>query len=445
MKNIFRNLISLKYLLLILVLAAPIVINAQENTAKNKIDQLLYNGKYNEVLPIIYSEIAKDSLDPDLYYKAGTAEQGLYKHDNAIASFNKAILLNDKNISYYLSIGKSYSTLGLNEESVSAYHKAYEIDPANMNAAFPLIGALISDNQFEDAIDITSKMIQRDSTVSLLYSQLAYCFMKIDSLKLAANYYRKAYELNSSNLNSMQQLIVLYIKLGNNDQASKLIEYGLQRYAKLSVFPKLKADLLYKTKKYDDAIINYTKAVAMGDSSLSNLQKLGLSYYFYVTTNDSLPYNMKVKFFRKAKTALQKAYEKDKENPFICFYLGVMKARVGEFDDAIGIFEDALDLSIASFAHEIYNYMGDCYRIERNYESAVDAYKLALALKPDNMTVINNLHTIYIDNIKDQKALLRFYEEFLSRNRDIDINLRSEINKKIEQMADKPIKPGNKN
>ncbi|MGE5681534.1 MAG: tetratricopeptide repeat protein [Bacillota bacterium] len=428
--RLILNLITLSGLAFSFISA----VSAQNLNSADKIDMLLFKGKYNEALPLIDAAIKSDSLNPDLYYKAGIARQSLYQHEKALQFFIKAAAIDSGNAVYYYSLGKSYSALGYDMEALPAYKKAYQNDPRNKTIAFTLIGTLTSENFYEEAISLTNDLLKQDSADGFIYSQLAYCYMKTDSLALAVSNYEKAYQLNSSDLSSMQQLIILYIKLGKLDQANHLIDYGLNNYPKISAYPKLKAEALFKAKDFENAANYYNSAIAMGDSSAVNFQKLGISYYSFALMNDSISYNRKVKFYTKSKDALMKAYRKEKNNPFVIYYLGVMNARIGEYNAAVNFLEEALGFSIASFTHEIYSYLGECYRVERNYEEAIDAYKMSLTLNPENITVFNNLCTIYSNHLKDDNALLIFLKEFRNSHRDLNEKLKNNLLLKIEEI-----------
>ncbi|MGE5499079.1 MAG: tetratricopeptide repeat protein [Syntrophothermus sp.] len=414
-----RGRISEAFLYMFLFFFISIPVSAQISRQEDRTDLLLYRGKYKEALALLEPALKADSLSAQLFYKTGLAYQGLYQTGRAHNYFLKAHLLDTSNTEFLLSLGRSYSNNGFNREALESYRIAYEKDSLNINTALTYASAMMSNTMYSKASLIFEKLLQQDSLSSYLWSQLAFCSLRLDSLNTALGLYKKALSFDSTDINLMQQLAVLYIKFNKTEPANELVDRGMMLYTNNPAFPKLKGEILYKEKKYWDAVKYYEKSIDLGEQGAYVLQKMGMCCYLYAAENNSIPYNKKVEYFKKAKDALQKGYDKDNTNPFFNFYLGIMYARIGDFDQAIKLFDITLGMCIPEFTSEIYNYLGDSYRVKKKYREAVDAYKMCLMLNPENIRVIDNVYTVYTASLKDKDGMETYFREFLNYNSEI--------------------------
>lgn len=394
---------------------------AQQATATEIINALMLNGKYEKALVLLNGQIKQDSLKPDPYYKAGLIYQEFHRHDKAIAMLSRAAAMDTNNSSYHFALGKSYALLGHDAKAVRLYRLAYTKDSNNMNAAYALLNSLGTSGYYSEAQALARKMLENDSTNSYLYSQLAFCSMRSDSFAQAMKYYEKALSLNQSDINSLQQLIILCIKFNRMNMADSLISYGLKEYNDIPGFYRLKAEVLYKAGNYELAAENYMHCAALGDSSANVMYKLGMSYYNYGLNNSRLSYNDRVKYYTMSRDALMSSFRADSQNPLVCHYIGIMNSRIGEYAQALEYFSIASQMSIAGFAPEIYYYIGECSRISKNYTDAVYAYKKSLALDPNSTTALASLNFIsdIYQQLNDKASLYIFYRELLNSHSNI--------------------------
>jgi tetratricopeptide (TPR) repeat protein len=123
----------------------------------------------------------------DAYVGLGDAKAAQSDVDGAVAAYQKALSFNPVNAKVYVSLGRLYYTeKQLYYESVQAYRKAIDLDPAYLDARMGLAEVYEEKGLYQEAIAEYRKVVDADNkNTNALYS-LALVYEKVDAKEAIA-------------------------------------------------------------------------------------------------------------------------------------------------------------------------------------------------------------------------------------------------------------------
>lgn len=216
-----------------------------------------YNALYN--LALLYkdlnnSEMALDYClkamhivpdDVDLYTLLSKLYENLHDYNKSIKYLEKAVSLTPNNSLFYYNLGVLYSKIGDNENALNNYLIVLNLQP-NDTEAMINISNLYKENDKEKALKYALRAFDlksNDSIVNLLLSQI----------------YREMYDYDNS-LNVLNN----YLNIDSNNPEI-YYQFALN-YMDLGL--------------YNDALINYEKALSFDKENLSYLKGKAIAYKY---------------------------------------------------------------------------------------------------------------------------------------------------------------------
>lgn len=196
---------------------------------------------YNFIKHIQYEEHITSA---DLYYTKGYCENELGKYNDAIATLNKAIKLNDKNAGNYNELAYAHFKLKNAEDAIKYYNKALSVSASSV-IALNGIAEVYRDikRDIPEAINRYKKTISVDPKNKKAYYWLGWCYNDLEKYNDAVPYLKKAIEIDDKYVSAITEL-------GYTD-------YALQNY--------------------DDALADFKKSMAIEKTQL-NVYYSGLCY-----------------------------------------------------------------------------------------------------------------------------------------------------------------------
>ena len=117
----------------------------------------------------------------DAYVGLGDAKAAQSDVDGAVAAYQKALSFNPINAKVYVSLGKLYySEKQLYYESVQAYKKAIDLDPAYLEARMGLAEVYEDKGLYQEAIGEYKKVVEADAKNTGALYNLAAVYEKVD-------------------------------------------------------------------------------------------------------------------------------------------------------------------------------------------------------------------------------------------------------------------------
>ena len=148
---------------------------------------LFDSGQYKEALAEFNAALAIDQKQPGVLARAGDCYLRLNRNEEALDAYNKAIDLDSDDASLYALKGVVLSNLGKAAESHEMFTRSAELDPRGAAQNFYNLGAtLYNDSKMADAADAFKRSIAADSNYAESYYLLGMCLANDDSTFSAA-------------------------------------------------------------------------------------------------------------------------------------------------------------------------------------------------------------------------------------------------------------------
>ena len=207
-----------------------------------------------------YEMYAKSPINDYLYwYRKGFINNAVKNYDSAKVALNKSLALKQDYLNTYLELGYSCSRLKQNEESISYYKRAMDVDPKshvpyngiaevyrdnykNIEEAMSWYGKTLAMNSnerkanfgmgychnskgnYSTAIPYLKKAIEQEATYTAAYVELGYAYHQNGDSEAALENLKKALNLNPANENARYYSGLVYIKQGNKSMAQKMVD-----------------------------------------------------------------------------------------------------------------------------------------------------------------------------------------------------------------------------
>ena len=388
--------------LLILIVAYSLKISAQNDNLIFKLELNLLNKQYDSVLVLVNQHIENDSLDERLFYYLGKAHLAKNKYFEAIKNFEKANKLDSANASFENSLAEVYDFIGKDEEAIDIYYNQYLRDTFVLEPIVKLANIFRKKKEFTPAIHYYQKAIVSDPENFYYHKQLAYCYDKIN-IPIGAIYsYKTAIMLNPNDLS-------LYIQLANIlnsermfSETIKTCNQGLKIQIDNGQLYKLRSYAYYLNHEFDSSIVGFNKLIEQGDSTFFNFKYRGLAYF-------------EKKEFVNSIMDLSEAYEINKNDAELTFYLGSAFGRSNQNWDGMVYLNRSLDLLSPSpnELSNIYSEMSLILKNQEKYDKALEYLKLAYKANATPLLSFK-MAQLYDYFLENKKLAINYYDGYLA-------------------------------
>ena len=395
---------------------------------KEKGNTLFKQKRYEDAIAYYNKAIKLNPNQEVLYSNKGTCEKCLKEYKEAIRDYEKALEINPKNTKNMNRLASVYIIKGKIGDAKIMQEKALNLEPYNSTFKEQMTSIekiledeikledKIKDKKFEDAEEVCKRLIEKVSDFSDL--KLKYIQVLIENVKLtdALKYINK--EINFEDKKNNEQFdyltaLCLYYD-GQYEKAKKQINLMKSKGNSIDTKDLLnkvntiesvknKANEIFKQKKYEEAIEEYTKILEF-DPSNKKFNSL-------ILANRALCYQK----LNKNVEALRDSNQSIKLNPFYArgyIKRGNVYMELKMFDDARADFQKAKDLDPNISGVE--GYLNDANK------------KAESARKRDYYAILG------IDKNADEKEIKRAYKKMAMKYHP-DRNSESEESKKMAE------------
>lgn len=404
-------------------------INPDNGTIHYKMAEVLAKSNKQEDLLKASSSIEQalrlDQENKYFYLLAATIYNSLGRFEKAAQAYETMMDKIPGTEEYLYEVAAVYQYSGQAEEAMKAYNRAEEVFGVSEVSAIQklklnleagktaeglaegekLMKAFPDEERYLMAFtEIISKKGMREQAVAYLEEFVSKNPASGNVKMLLAGFYRDTGQeekarplllslLEDRNIELSSKLIVLgaYNAELNNNKSKKIADPSKEAFA-LSLYEKLKStypgdpgvhvvggDLFLCTGKNREAQAEYLKAVESGAVNFEVYENL-------------LFLEVRLEQWDQAIKHAEQALEMYPNQGMIHYFNGFANLRKRQYDEAIFAFEQAKRLSSSNpqLTGEINSQLGEAYNAKKDYARSDKAYEDALAINPNNATVLNN-------------------------------------------------------
>lgn len=405
-------------------------------------------GGYIAFLEGDYAKAATDLASQAKQKGAGLLSQYLLglalmrgdKNDEAVKAFSALIQRFPSRYQGYLGYGVVQSLRGQVEDGRQSLVKAAQLSTSDCEPLLQLGIHFRRHNMGEKALDSLQRVIEKFSSLAspfqlgLAYREMSEIYLRRDNLadavrelekassvdrynpehssflaqtlfdhfkyEAAAAAYKKAYEIQSTNLHYALGLARSYVYCDRLIDADKIVSDLLVKDGANVEAQYLKGLIYMRFDEGDEAFKRFTSVVAASPNHAAAHMSIG--DYYAQFKNDLV----------QAKESYKKAVALSPENFWVLYQYGsFLFLSLGDTAQARGIVEQCIALK-KNFS-PAFNLLGEIFYKEKNFEVAFSNFKRAAELDPNNADALINIALIhkkekFYDKAKEQlEAVLK--------------------------------------
>lgn len=372
----------------------------------NKIDQLLFSGKYESAIPLLNQLIKKDSTNSKLHFRLGKAYQNVNQNKLAVENYQKAYQLNSKSIPTLINLGNCLYSMGNYPAARNTLQKIQKLDSTNYQGGLLLAKTYTILGSYSKSLNIYERLIAKDSLNPYLHKQIGSVKNKMQNYLGSLASYLKAYELNETDLSVILHIMQKFYEMAAYEQALSFANNGLNTFPNNHLILKKKAQCLIGLEWYENALNIFENLNERNKLKLSDYKPLGICYM------QTRQYKKAINWLEKYNTALEK-------DPMINFYLGICYSRLHNTEKGIKFLEDALFFINPPIKASIHLYLAKAYGTNKEFEKSVKEYLKNIELDDSNPETLYEIASTYEEFGNNKSKALKYYSKYIQQTSDI--------------------------
>ena len=375
----------------------------------NKAIILKNQEKFNLALKSIERAIEIQPTYDDYYYEKAEILIELDKFESALVNIEKAIEFNPNDSTYWHVKAEILKTSNEYEEGIRAINKAIELDPKNDHLFYHKANILnlISDHKnalimINDAIDLNPKNIA-------YYEEKIDILDNMNQFDIALEVADDLFELFPDDPDIYYIKFELLYRMEKFNECLRLYEEAIEIFSKVAIFYVGKAEILEKFERYEEAIENYKLAFKLSPDSFHIIMIAEILFKskkydetFKILDKNILEmddekskvelfnckYNllMKVEKYEDSLIAINKAIEYDPEKSWLYIKKSYVLMKLQKYEPAIQVSREAILLSPSN--DRAYYLQGKCLYLIKKFKKAIDSFDNAIKYASEDISKI---------------------------------------------------------
>ncbi|MCE2414199.1 tetratricopeptide repeat protein [Candidatus Poribacteria bacterium] len=370
-----------------------------------------------EANPVSESEGSGHNADSAAaYYGLGLAYTGLEKFEDAVAAYQRAIVLVSDSAYTHAALASAYANMHRYAEALDAYKVAVALDPNDKMIHHQLGNVYSKRGERSAAIAHQQRAIGIAPEFAAAHYQLGLLYAQEKRWTDAIASYQTAYKHDETLVEALYNLAQASLRAGNPDAAREQMALFERQKSALMPLQELRgalqreqgtaerariltniARLYLKNGFYEKAVWEYQKALGMDPELVAAHNGLGIAYTMLGKHSEAV-------------TAQQKALELQPNFAKAYAGLGLAYFSQNEAESALKHYRRAAALEPRFL--EAHLKIGTILLKQKHYAEAIDTYKTSASLTPDNPEIYHNLGMCYARQAKaDLEAARRYVQE----------------------------------
>ena len=343
---------------------AHIPATVRQEVGKSAPQSEAMNSKSN-VVPF---QKPQENLIADDHVKQGEAFYLEGRYEEALISFEKAILMNaDLDYAWY-NRGNVLVKVQRLEEAIACYDQAIGINRQHYEAWYNRANVLMRLQRYEEAIAAYDQAINLKPDNYVFWHNRATAMGKLQRYQEAIASYDRVLAIKSDDPEVWHSKAVMLGKLQRYQEAIAAYDQALAIMANRYDTWYNRGNMLGRLLRYTEAIASYEKAIAINPEKYEAWYNRGA-------------FLAKLQRYTEAIASYDRAITIQSNDHEIWHNRGVAFARISQHENAIASYEKAINLN--ANCYEAWFGKGESLTKLQNYEAAVVAYDQAIAIKPE--------------------------------------------------------------
>jgi len=298
--------------------------------------------------------------------------------NEAIVQINNRLEAEPQNTDLLNLLGDLYNYMSLYSDALRMYKESYKID-SNNNALFgEAIVNFFTGNLLESKRQF-SLLIKSNFRLMDSYNFMGKIELLNDDLAEAENYFNKVYSIDSTNVEAITNLGIIYQQLKMNARAEIFLRMAVElspddySFLNLGVFYGM-------TNRFNEAVITLNKAISINPKNKKVYHALGVMY-------------LNKGIFPEAEKHFYKELELDAYNNEAYLNLILLYTHKSEFKKAINTFEK---MQILGLSHpQLFIAISNIYFKQNQFDKALEYAQMQVNAYPDKIDSYLTLMGIY--------------------------------------------------
>jgi tetratricopeptide (TPR) repeat protein len=230
------------------------------------------------------------------------------KHEAAVIYLNNYIDINPYCEVAWHQLGRQYFILEMYNEALSSFDYAVLIDESFIGGYLEKAKTLEALERYQEAIDNYLITLELDDPTAFAYVRIGECYERLQKYEDAISYYKKAVHEDPLLDRGWVLLTNLHYNEGSNQEASYYISKALKIDEDNSLYWRKYSEIKLKLNFFEEAVSGFDKCLILGDDALE----------VFIALTDVLSF---LGEFNDAVTVLLKAQKKYKNSAEIEYRL----------------------------------------------------------------------------------------------------------------------------
>ena len=378
------------------------------------------------------------ALDPDniwYYYQLALLLTETNRQDDAILLYRKAVIRFPERTDLRFSLAGMLALNKQFKESLEIYDELEEKIGMDERISLPREGIYMEMGEFESAAGELTKLIENFPEEPRYYGILAELYASINMFDEALAWYDRLFKIDPDNGIAQISVAEFFLSTDKNAEALYYIKSAFNNPSlgfneKIQFFTAILQDSVLASHHNNEVIelgeilLEKYPGQSLAKAIMSDLyfnsgsySKAGdLLYDLYSSDKNNKAYaeqligiiSFSENFIRVIELS-DEMIDRFPESVMIHYFTGVAYLMSGESDQALGIFEKALNTGENNnqFTGNIYSNLGDIYNDRQNYSKSDKYFNLSLAID-SNLVTLNN-YAYYLALREENLDMARSY------------------------------------
>lgn len=376
--------------------------------------ELISEKKFEEAKEILEKLSLKEQNNLEVFKNLGLCYVNLEEYELALKAFMQAVSIKEDDATSYFYIATIHDKLEDFDSAEKYYKKVLAIRPEHMDSYKNLALLSFRNSDFNSAIEILNKALEVETSDFELHYMLSSCYMAKDEIEPAIECLNKARELEPTSPQIINSLGTCYLKLKDSKRALEYFEqaFEIDPYDPIANY---NIGLIYDAEGDHVRAFNYFEE-AYKKLPIENIlasyancaylcKKIPLAAQLFSTLvairPDVIKYQKNLMLvlellhdYKNALIIANKLFGLNPKDDALLRKLATLNRCAGNFNEAISILQTLIKKG--KIETDTYWELGVCYIRLDEKDAALNAFKNAIKLAPDNAVAHKDLAILYL-------------------------------------------------